>query len=89
MLCDVSNFPYDELGLSAATVKLSWKCWMEANWSFRAVIRKRQDLFREGSRSFEKGDEKSYQQDTMEFQGMINISKISGIYIEDLYVPVR
>lgn len=39
--------------------------------------------------SFEEEGESMYQRDDFEFSDMINLSKVAGIYVEDLYIPVK
>lgn len=87
VLSDVSNFPYDELGLSDTTINIKLKMLDGSE----LVIQSRDEdgFIQAGSRSYDEKDGKSCQQDTIEFESMINISTVSGIYIEDLYVPVK
>lgn len=86
---DVSNFPYDQLGLSDTTIAIT----LEMIDGSRLVVvshdTEEEMYIQGGSISFNEIEGRSYQQDTLEFKEMINISKVTGIYIEELYIPVR
>ena len=84
---DVSNFPYDELGLSDTTIAITLKM---IDGSERPIVScaDGESFIQSGSRYFEQDGDKSYQQDTLEFTEAISLEKVCGIYIEDLYIPV-
>ena len=89
VLSDVSNFPYDELGISDTRIDMKLEMLDGSELVIQSRNPQEEGFIQSGSRSFEERDGKSYQQDTVEFESMINISKISGIYIEDLYLSVK
>lgn len=87
VLSDVSNFPYDELGISDTTIAMKLKMIDGSELVIVSHNPNEGGFVQGGSRSFREEEGKSYQQDTLEFTNMIDINKVSGIYIEDLYVP--
>lgn len=89
VLSDISDFPYDELGVSDTTIAIRLKMIDGSEQVLMSHDPKETGFVQSGSRSFSEEDGKSYQQDTLEFANMIDINKVSGIYIEDLYVPVE
>lgn len=85
---DVSNFPDDERGVSDTTIAITLKM---VDGSELVVVSHDPDVrgyIQGGSISFSEVDGKTWQQDNLEFTNMINIEKVCGIYIEELYVPV-
>ncbi|MDE7062115.1 MAG: hypothetical protein K2O73_02595 [Lachnospiraceae bacterium] len=86
MLSDVSNFPSDELGISDTTIAVRLEM---LDGSELVVVSHGQGGYVQGGEiSFHDEDGKTYQRDTLEFVDMINISLVSGVYIEDLYIPL-
>lgn len=89
VLSDVSNFPYDELGISDTTIAIKLKMTDGSEYVIASHVSKEEGFVQSGTRSFREEEGKSYQQDTLEFSNMLDINKVSGIYIEDLYIPVE
>lgn len=86
---DVSNFPQDELGVSDTTIAIRLKMIDGSELTVVSHDPEEAGYIQGGSVSFTEEGEKTYQQDNLEFSGVINIAKVVGVYIEDLYVPVR
>lgn len=86
---DVSGFPRDELGLADTDIAIRLK--MIDGTELTVVSREpgKQGYVQGGSISFTDEGEKTYEQMNLEFTSMVNISKVAGIYIEDLYIPVK
>lgn len=83
---DVSNFPYEQLGLSDTTIAITLKM---IDGSEQKIVSHMPDesFIQSGSISYEQDGDKSYQQNTLEFTEVISLEKVCGIYIEDLYIP--
>lgn len=88
LLYDVSAFPYDELGISDTTIAIKFKM---IDGSEQVIVSHdpEENFIQGGSIFYEQDGEKSFQQSTLEFSSIIDISKICGIYVEDLYIPVN
>lgn len=86
---DVSNFPSDELGISDTTIAIRLKMIDGSELTIVSHDPEEGGYIQGGSISFTEEGDKTYQQDNLEFTGAINIEKVIGVYIEDLYVPVK
>lgn len=85
---DISNFPYDELGISDTTITVKFKL-IDGSEQIIVSHNPEESFIQSGSTFFEDGDERTYQTDTLEFTNIIDINMVYGIYIEDLYIPVE
>lgn len=86
---DVSNFPSDELRLSDTTIAIRLKMIDGSELTVVSHDPEERGYIQGGSVSFSSEGEKTYQQANLEFTNMINISKVMGVYIEDMYVPIK
>lgn len=86
---DVSNFPSDELGISDTNIAIRLKMIDGSELTVVSHDPNKQGYIQGGSISFINEGEKTYEQVNLEFTNMINIGKVVGIYIEDLYIPVK
>ncbi|MBD5533439.1 MAG: hypothetical protein HDQ98_14780 [Lachnospiraceae bacterium] len=89
VVSDISQYPSDMLGVSDTTISMRLRM---IDGSEPVLVSHDPDeavLTRSGSFYFTEIDGKTCQQDTLEFTNAINIDKVLGIYIEDLYIPVR
>lgn len=89
LIADISNFPADELGLSDTTIAIRLKMIDGSEPVISSHDPKEPNFTQSGSSSFREADGKTYQQDTIEFTNVINIDKVLGIYVEDLYIPLK
>jgi len=89
VLTDVSNFPSDELGVSDTTIAIRLKMIDGSELTVVSHDPEESGYIQGGSISYNEEGGRTYQQDNLEFTNMINIGKVVGIYIEDLYVPVK
>lgn len=89
VLSDISEFPEDELGTSDTTIAIRLKMIDGSEQTIVSHNPKEEGYVQGGSSSFSEENGRTYQKDTLEFTNMVNISKISGVYIEDLYVSVK
>lgn len=86
---DVSNFPCDELGISDTTIAIRLKMIDGSELIVVSHDPEKGGYTQGGSISFINEGDKTYQQANLEFTNMINIARVVGVYIEDLYVPVK
>lgn len=86
---DVSNFPSDELGVSDTNIAIRLKM---IDGSELVVVSHDPDIAgytQGGSISFSEEGGRTFEQVNLEFTNMVNIAKVVGVYIEDLYIPVK
>lgn len=86
---DVSDFPSDELGVSDTTIAIRLKMIDGSELTVVSHDPEERGFVQGGSISFRSEGDRTYQQTNLEFDNMINIGKVVGVYIEDLYVPVK
>lgn len=86
---DVSNFPSDELGVSDTNIAIRLKMIDGSELTVVSHDFEEQGYTQGGSISFSNEGDKTYEQVNLEFTNMIDIGKVVGVYIEDLYVPVK
>lgn len=86
---DISNFPSDELGLSDTNIAIRLKMIDGSELTVVSHDPETRGYTQGGSISFSNEGDKTYEQVNLEFTNMINIGQVVGVYIEDLYVPVK
>lgn len=86
---DVSNFSSDELMLSDTTIAIRLKMIDGSELTVVSHDTEEEGYIQGGSVYFADEGGKTYQQVNLEFDNMINIGKVMGVYIEDLYVPIK
>lgn len=86
---DVSNFPSDELGISDPNIAIGLKMIDGSELTVVSHDPEKQGYIQGGSISFINEGDKTYEQVNLEFTNMVNIGKVVGIYIEDLYIPIK
>lgn len=89
VVSDVSKFPYDDLGISDTTIAVTLKM---LDGSEQLVMTHNLDdplIIETGSRECSRTDGKTYLKDTYSFREIVDINKVAGIYIEDLYIPAQ
>lgn len=89
VLADVSNFPSDELGVSDTDIAIRLKMIDGSELTVVSHDPEEQGYVQGGSISFSEEGDRTYEQVNLEFTNMINVGKVVGVYIEDLYVPVK
>ena len=87
---DVSNCPADERAISDTTIEFRLKM---IDGSEPILLSRDPEvdtpLLSSASSYFPEIDGKTYQQDTLAFSGAVDINKILGVYVEDIYIPVQ
>lgn len=86
---DVSNFPRDELGVSDTNIAVRLKMIDGSELTVVSHDPEEEGYAQGGSISFKNEGDKTYEQMNLEFNNMINIGKVKGVYIEDMYVPLN
>lgn len=86
---DVSNFPSDELGVSDTNIAIRLKMIDGSELIMVSHDPEEHGYVQGGSISFSNEEDKTYEKVNLEFYNMINIGKVVGVYIEDLYVPIK
>lgn len=86
---DVSDFPRDELGVSNPDIAVRLKMVDGSELTVASHDPDEQGYVQGGSISFSEEGDKTYEQMNLEFTHMVNVGKVVGVYIEDLYVPVK
>lgn len=88
LYADVSDFPRDKLGVSETNIAIRLKMIDGSELTVVSHEPEKEGYVQGGSISFSEEGDKTYEQVNLEFTHMINIGKVAGVYIEDLYVPV-
>ncbi|MCM1214849.1 MAG: hypothetical protein NC331_06020 [Lachnospiraceae bacterium] len=86
---DVSRFPSDELGVSDNSIAIRLKMIDGSELTVASHDLEEDCYTQSGSVSVSNEGDKTYQQMNLEFTNMINVGKVMGIYIEDLYIPFK
>lgn len=85
---DVSEVPYEELGISDTNIALRLK--MLDGTEKLVMSHNPEDtwIVDSGSNSYSENEGKNIQKSKYEFSEKVDTKKIAGVYVEDLYVPV-
>ncbi|MCM1542828.1 MAG: hypothetical protein NC121_16425 [Blautia sp.] len=86
---DVSNFPSDKLGVSDNSVAVRLKMIDGSELTVASHDPAEDCCTQSGYVSVSSEEDKTYQQMNWEFTNMINVGKVMGVYIEDLYIPLK
>lgn len=86
---DISSLPSDELGIADLRIDFVIKMIDGTERVLDSHDPEKMHLIKSGAISLSEENGKIYQDTILEFSEMININMVSGIYIKDLYVPVK
>lgn len=89
MNADVSNFPSDELGISDTNIAIRLKMIDGSELTVTSHDPEEQGFVQSESISFSNEGDKTCEQVNLEFTNMINVGKVVGVYIEDLYISLK
>lgn len=89
MLVDISNFPYEDLGISDTTIAVRFQMIDGSELVVISHDWEEETIVSGAGSSFEEETEGNYMRNDYEFSEPLDISKIVGIYIEDLYIPLK
>lgn len=89
LLSDVSKVPYEDLGISDTSIDIRLKM-IDGSEKYIAPYDPDKDyIVDSGSIEYDQRDDKSIQKNLFTFSEALDLTKVVGIYIEDLYVPVE
>lgn len=89
LLSDISNFPSDKLGLADTSISVKLEMIDGSEVVVFSHDLEEEVFAKSGSIAFEEENGKTYQRNTAEFRNVINLSMVTGIYVEDFYIGVR
>lgn len=90
LICsDVSRFPYEKLGLSDTTIAVKLKMLDGSEQMIMSHDSKDDLMIDSGSVEYCEEDGRTYQKDTYSFREALDINRVVGVYIEDLFIPVN
>lgn len=87
--CDVSAVPYDDLGISDTSMRVRLLMLDGSEMLLMSHDLGEEVMVNTSSCSYSDKDGKIYQTNKYEFKNMVNTEQVLGVYIEDLYVPVK
>lgn len=87
VVADVSRVPYDSLGISDTTIEVRLKM-MDGTEVVVESKKEVESIIESGSRSYDTIDGKTTQTNVYQFETVLDINKVTGIYIEDRFIPV-
>lgn len=88
ILSDVSNMPYEDLGISDTTILVRLKMIDGSELYIRSDNPDEAWIVDSGSSEFNEENGTFLQKDIYTFKEVLDISKVIGIYVQDIYVPV-
>lgn len=89
VVSDVSNVPYEDLGISDTTIAVRLKMIDGSESVVRSHDMEESTIVSSGSSSYEQKKKKTFMTDTYQFKKAINTGMVLGIYLEDVYIPMR
>lgn len=89
IVSDISNAPYDELGVSDTTIAVRLKMIDGSEKVVRSHDMEERTIVGSASTAFSSQKKKTYMTDTYQFEKTLNTSKVMGIYLEDYYVSLK
>lgn len=85
---DISSFPYEDIAVSDTTVALRLKMIDGSEIIIRSHDSGEEEYIKNGGTEISERGENVYQTDIYEFADLVDMNKVVGIYVEDLYIPV-
>lgn len=89
IVSDISNAPYDELGVSDTTIAVRLKMIDGSEKVVMSHDMEESTIISSGNSAFSPKKKKTYMTDTYQFEKTMDTSKVMGIYLEDCYVSVK
>lgn len=89
LLSDISKVPYEDLGISDSTIAIRLKMIDGSEKYLSPYVPDKDYIVDTGSIEYDKKDDRYFQKNLFSFSEMVDITKVVGIYIQDLYVPVE
>lgn len=89
LLMDVSKVPFEELGISDTEIVIKLKMIDGSEIQIMPYNPKLEGIVDSGNVEYIEKDGKSYQKNTYSFAEILDLTRVAGVYIQDLYVPVE
>lgn len=89
IVSDVSNAPYDELGVSDTTTAVRLKMIDGSEKVVMSHDMEESTIVSSGSSEFSQKKGKTYKTDSYQFKKTMDTSKVIGVYLEDYYVSLK
>lgn len=89
MTSDVSNMPFDELGVSDTTISLRIRMVDGTEYVLSPYEDSERYIVDSAESEFDQADGISYQKDIYSFSSPIDIDRVLGFYVQDVFVPVQ
>ncbi|MCM1500016.1 MAG: hypothetical protein NC124_16260 [Clostridium sp.] len=89
LLSDVSRVPYDELCVSDTTITLRLKMMDGSEIYIMPHNPEQEWIVDSGNVEYSDEGGKTYQKDSYSFTTAIELSKVVGVYVQEVYVPVE
>ncbi len=87
LMLDVSNLTYELMNVSDTTVAIKF---LLIDGSEKTIVSHSPDeSFIQGGSILFSSEEEATQQQNLEFEEIFNIGEVVGVYIEDIYIPVK
>ncbi len=86
---DVSRMPFEDLGVSDTSIEIRLKMIDGSELAVSSPEQGQKWIVESGSIEFDQKKGHSYEKCIYFFQEAINVAKVAGIYVQDLYVPVE
>ncbi|MBQ4068744.1 MAG: sigma-70 family RNA polymerase sigma factor [Lachnospiraceae bacterium] len=88
-MTDVSKFPYDELAITDTSIHISIKMVDGTEYLIESHDFEEITFISSGAVNYVQEGDKHYLQKEYEFEEQIDVNKIMGIYVEDIFIPVN
>lgn len=89
LLSDVSKVPFEDLGISDTTIAIRLKMIDGSEINIMPSDPEKEWIVDNGNIEYSQENGRSFQKDTYSFKEAIDITKVVGFYIQDVYVPVE
>lgn len=89
LLSDVSKVPFEDLGISDTTIAIRLKMIDGSEINIMPSDSEKEWIVDNGSIEYSQEDGRSFQKDTYSFNKAIDITKVVGFYIQDIYLPIE
>lgn len=89
LTADVSKVPFEDLGVSDTSITIRLKMIDGSEMSISSPEPEEKWIVESGSIEFDQKNGHSYQKCIYSFHEAVNVARVEGIYVQDLYVAVK
>ena len=89
LISDVSNMPFEELGVSDTTIKLRIEMTDGTEYLVNPYSEADNYIVDSGESEFDQEDGISYQKDIYSFSNAVDVNKVAGFYVQDIFIPAK